>query len=565
MGLKELLLEFNLLFEELLGPNGLGDVELIREFPETTLASNYIQNVQKKFTEYTNVATIPVDEIQKILKYVDGTRQFLRVIQTLNNPQFLIAFVNRISGDSIKDLVAELDKSFKPEKFAEFIKDILKEVDKLVAIGNKITGYINLGRNLVKLMLLLIKVFVILIAAIDFIATAIPAIFTTAGIPVKFSTIKEDILKRKGLQKFIKRLNQINIALGLMSSFVRSLVSGMNNIRGKLNLILVNLESCSRKPDDLIDKLKSSIDNIDSVVEPLQEFLDGIDEASKEENNIFGSYTIKIVQEEVTDEGISLRRRYGIAVGNDGSIAATSTPTFASLDIIIINEVKVQLISQGLVEQPISSLSPEDSLTVIEATKFLGEDEKDLNVNVEFSAPEDVNNDIQEFASNLPGGRALRIRTRKKLIKQNQKITADLKKADPNGKFNKDLIQQKDAENVKLQIDNLEDEKKGLKIKLIAAAAIPGAQLALVPIIKRIKEIDDELVLLRSGRTPMRNRKNEKRAADLINRINGLKKEIARREALPNPTSKGNAFILRTLKNRLIEAEASLQRLTKTQ
>lgn len=499
LGLKELLLQFNLLFEELLGPNGLGDAELIREFPETTLASNYIQNVQKKFTEYANVVTIPVDEIQTILKYVDGTRQFLRVIQTLNNPQFLIAFVNRVGGDSIKDLVAELDKNFKPEKFAEFIKDILREVDKLVAIGNKITGYINLGRNLVKLMLLLIKVFTILIAAIDFITLAIPSIFTTAGVPVKFSNVKQKYLDNEGLQKFIKRLNQISIALGLMSSFVRTLVSGMNNIRGKLNLILINLESCSRKPDDLIDKIQDSIANIDSVVKPLQEFLDGIDAASKAENAVFGAYTIKIVQEEVTDEGISLRRRYGIAVGNDGRIAAQSTPTFASLDLIIINEVKVQLISQGLVQQSISNLSPQDILTVIEATKFLGEAGGDIDINVEFSQPEDVDNDIQEFSDNLPGGRALRIKARKKLIKQNQKITKDLKQADPTGKFNTKLIQQKEAENKRLQVQNLEDEKKGLQIKLAAAAAIPGGQLALAVIIKRIKEIDAELQKLKTG------------------------------------------------------------------
>lgn len=502
LGLKELVQQFNLLFEELTGPNGLGDRELVKEFPETTQLSNYIQNVQVKFQAYTDVRLIPVQEIQDILRYVDGTRQILRAIQALNNPQYLIAIVNRLGGDAISDLTSELDKSINPEKLADFIESMLKEADKLVNIAKKIASYINLGRTLVRVMLLLIKVFVVLIAAIDFVALAIPAIFTTTGTPVKFSTIKEDILKNKGLQKFIKRLNQISLTLGLMASFVNTLVFAMNNIIGKFNLILINLRGCSRQPDDLVNGIENTIRNLEDAKRPLQEFLDGINNANKADKVRFGSYTISIIKEEVTDEGISLRRRYGIAVGNDGKIYAQSTPTFASLDEIIINEVKVQLISKGLVAESLTALSTQDLLTVVDSMKFLGEEGQDIDMNFSISAPEEQDEDLKEFVDNLPGGRALRIRARKKLIRENQKITKELQKTDPNGTYSKKIIKQKDQENIKLQIANLEDEKKGLKIKIIAAAAIPGAQVALIPLIKRVKEIDEEIELLKSGKTP---------------------------------------------------------------
>lgn len=499
VGLRELVLELNAAFDQLTGPNGLGDPELIKSFPETTLATNYLQNAQRKLRRYADVKIIPVDEVQDILKFVDGTRQFLVVIQTLNNPQILLAFANRIGGDIVKEIADKFDGGLKPEKFTNAIEELLKRSQKVVDVANKMRGYINSTKNIVKLLLLLVKVFTLLIAAIDFIAQVIPSIFTTNAEPVRFSTVKQKYLDNEGLQKFIKRLGQINATLGLISTFVSTLVFAMNDIIRKFNVILVNLQSCSRKPDDLINNISSTIKNLEESKAPLEQFLEDINKANKAGNLVFGKYTISIVQEEVTDEGIALRRRYGVATGNDGKIAATSTPTFASLDQIIINEVKIQLVSKGLVEQSLSVLSPQDLLTVLEASKFLGEEANEIDFNVSIAAPDTDNPDLKEFTDNLPGGRALRIKTRRKLIKENQRIAGELKKADPNGKYNSKIIQQKESENIKLQIQNLEDERKGLQIKLVAAAAIPGAQLALIPIIKRIKEIDAELQKLKTG------------------------------------------------------------------
>ncbi len=229
------------------------------------------------------------------------------------------------------------------------------------------------------------------------------------------------------------------------------------------------------------------------------------DQQTKSESQ-FGKYAIKIVTEQVVDEGINLKRRYGIARDTNGYIVVQSTPTFASLDLIIINEVKALLVSKGLVSSNLSSLSSEDQVTILEAARFLGEDEIGLD-NIELSVSDiqtieeqDSELGISMFINNLPGGRALRKRIRDKMINNASKLGSDLKSTDPGGKFSSGLIQQQESQTNKLEIQNLEDSIDGWK-KEVALAASQGVSglVILRDRTQKIKDAEKKIQQLRQG------------------------------------------------------------------
>jgi len=58
---------------------------------------------------------------------------------------------------------------------------------------------------------------------------------------------------------------------------------------------------------------------------------------------IYKGFKLTILTEEVTDEGIMLRRRYGVATNAQGIVKAQTELTYATLDEIIYSELRLQI------------------------------------------------------------------------------------------------------------------------------------------------------------------------------------------------------------------------------
>ena len=251
--------------------------------------------------------------------------------------------------------------------------------------------------------------------------------------------------------------------------------------------------------------VKDTINNLVETANSLQKFVSEYESNKERLNRNFGTYQIKIVDEQINDEGIPLKRRYGIALDSNGVLVVQSTPTFASLDEIIINEVKVLLVSNGFVKSQFSSLGAEDIETMNESLNYVG----DIDINIDDLGLSSLNSGLDDpdnedpdqglglnaFVNNLPGGKALRRRMRKQMIKNNEQFIKDLKKTDPNGKYSNSIIKEKQVENNKLKVEELETEKK----KLIAAIAVSLNPIITAASLKKIKEIDDQIKKLKNG------------------------------------------------------------------
>lgn len=328
----------------------------------------------------------------------------------------------------------------------------------------------------------------------------VPSIFTTLGATLGFTEIQQQTIKNF-IDKLFQRLGQINAVLGLLVAFVENLLIVINNIVNKLRIMLLNLEQCSNVDKELIQDFVNTINNLEETRTELQTFINTYNANKKLIDTRFGNYNIEIVTEQIVDEGINLKRRFGIARGTDGVIAVQSTPTFASLDQIIINEVKVLLVSKGFVKSSLEGMSAEQISAILDAAQFLEEgafDPESLNMSpdltLEISEEDSESLGLQSFVDNLPGGKKLRKKMRQQMIKSNQDLIKDLRSGDPNSKYSQKIIKEKEQETIKLKIEDLQAERDKLK-KLLLVPSPVGYPV----ILKKIAEIDREIIKLKNS------------------------------------------------------------------
>jgi hypothetical protein len=276
-------------------------------------------------------------------------------------------------------------------------------------------------------------------------AIPLALIFSASGLERSI----DDIFQNKVLKfidKVLNVLSEINTLLGLCAAIVAEVSSGIYFIVSIINSMLENLKSCTNVDKQLIDDMETQRDNLLNTANGFESFINNYENNTTENNNTFGKYTIQIVTEEVTDDAIKLRRRYGIAQEVNGTIAAKSQPTYASDDKIIINEVKQQLASLGLASsQNLSSFSLEEASTIEESLRFLMDNTISLNdvENIDFDNGLDPGNNeneneglgINAFVNKLQGGKKLRERMRKMMKKNSDQLQSGLQGSGTNLTF----------------------------------------------------------------------------------------------------------------------------------
>ena len=476
---------------------GLSNPQLQKAFPDISILSNFIQNSIGKFNQFTDVNQIPSAEIQKLLKLIQDVRNICIAIQALNSPAAVINFLDSTFDVGIQDQIAKLQKIINPARLIPLVKAILRTANNINSIARKIIGYIKTAQVIIQLIFLIRNVLLAVDKFLKFLQ--IPSIFTTLGATLGFTEIQQQTIK-SFIDKLFQRLGQINAVLTLMVIFIENILIVINEIIIKLRIILLNMEQCSNIDPELVQETINTINGLEETRNELQEFINTYNTNKKLIDTRFGNYNIEIVTEQIVDEGINLKRRYGIAIGSDNIIAVQSTPTFASLDQIIINEVKVLLVSKGFVRSNLKGMSAEEISTVLDAAQFLEDgtfDPDTLSINpsdnIQISEEDSQELGLQSFVNNLPGGKKLRNRMRKQMIKGNQDLIKDLKSSDPNSTYSQKIIKEKESETTKLKIQDLEAEKNKLKAVLL----IPSP-LGYTVVLSRIAAIDKEINRLKN-------------------------------------------------------------------
>jgi hypothetical protein len=496
--------------------NPFKDPELRAAFPSISIMENYLQNVNKQLYKYTDVRNLKNDDIQKLIKYIDKIREVCIAVQSLDNPVNLISFADTYFGSDIGKDIQKLDKIIDPKRIIPTIKKIVNTAEKLKHTAEQILRYVQIGRTIIFVSTILIKIFKVISAFLS--GMPVPSIFGTISVHVITARANEKM--QYWMDYFLKRLSEINSVLNNIYYVSQDVSIKIGNLIDLTNLVTINLQNCNELntspiagtvppiTGDIIPSLQSLVNDLQNTKNNLDAFVKNYDNNKKKVDNKYGDYTIEIITEQIVDPAINLKRRYGIALDINQIIVVETTPTFASDDRIIIEEVKLLLESKKLVPASKTKLSANEISILNESLNYLDSQDIDqqtsldmldsLNYDMGLDDPENENDEqedslnINAFVSKLKGGKRLRRRMRKQMAKAKLKLAKDLQNSDPQGKFSSGLVKRQKIASLKeaIKAENdliraLKEEIDALKVRL---PLLPGL---IVSIKQKYKQIDD--------------------------------------------------------------------------
>ena len=400
-----------------------------KAYNRLALITMFIPDVTSYLADNSNLTSASDVTVQKVVRQIDNVRNACIKIQSFSLENLGLTLLASLDPN-LQSQIKKLETIIEPSKLIPTLKSILQSTIAIEKFCSMLVSIIRVLQFIIKIATDLVRIFTILVYF--FLGLPIPNMFTTGGITTGFAAAHSKL--SKFIENTLDELKVINDLLASISVLVTTITVELDNIILKLNAILLNLESCNNSPTSLTDDLKTSVVNLQNLSTQLKKFNSNYQDKIKNLDYKIGDYTISIVKEQVSDRSIHLSRRYGIAIDGTGKLAVESTPTFASDDNIIIEEVKMLLSSKGLISPTMSSLSI-DQLSVLQiALSYLEDDE--INQNFDFLTnnslddPENENENtglgLNAFVNKLSGGKKLRKRMRNEMNKANQKLKDSL-------------------------------------------------------------------------------------------------------------------------------------------
>lgn len=394
--------------------------EILAQVPALAGNLNVLTDITKFFSKYTDYRNISNEDLVKLQNKIELLRAVCVTIQNLNF-QSALALAGNFLNTDVRSQVQKISQLIDPKQILKLLNQISKAVQSFIRIARKIQGIVLQAQFVIKVAILLVKVFKFVSAF--FKALPLASIFTTSGIQTALSEANQTAKEASG--GLIKVLQQINALLQVVTSFVRYLLANANELLVRLNALILQLEACDAvKDSDVVAELKKTRDDLEALRNDLEQYIINVDSKKNTEETDFGQYSIRIVREELTDNGIRNPRRRGIALDQRGNIAVSSDLTFATNNAVIIEEVKIKLITAGLVLPTLATLDGSDLAIVSESIDFLDNNDilqNDLNLDSfeGLDSPDNQNEDeglgLNAFINNLPGGKRLRKRVKSSL------------------------------------------------------------------------------------------------------------------------------------------------------
>lgn len=408
------------------------DRDLLRQVPGLASNINVLDDLVKSINKYADYREISNEDLVKLQKQINTLRSICVVIQNLNF-QSTIALAGNFLNTDIRSQVQKLSQFMDPTQIMKVLKQINNSIRAFIAMANKIQGIIAQAQFIIKIAILFVKVFKFIQAF--FIALPLPNLFTTSGVQTALTSANEAAKDTsKGLVNLLK---QVNALLSVVLSFVRYILANANELQLRLQNLLTNLEACAAvKDSDVVAQLRQTSAELAALQITLGAYVDQYDNKTNSETTQFGTYEIRVIQEEVVESTVQNRRRRGIALDVNGAIVLQSDLTFATNNAVIIGEVKLKLVAAGLVLPSLATLDNSDLAVISESIDFLDNNDvlsSDLNLETTLSQDTPDNTDenvglgLNAFINNLRGGKKLRKRVRASLDNASANLGSQIK------------------------------------------------------------------------------------------------------------------------------------------
>lgn len=406
------------------------DAVLLQEIPKLGSNLNFVNDFLGNVNKYSDYRQISTPELLALQNKIGQLRSICENIQNLDF-RSVANLVGNFVGVDIRSQIQRLSEFVDITKIIPTLKEINNGIRSFIKMANQVQKVIQTGQFIIKLAILFYKVFKFVF--LFFKSIPIPLIFGTSGTQI---TLQEVAQKAKDEGDGVVRvLKSINALLGVATGFIRYLLVNANELLRRLDTLLVNLQACDAfKDSDILNELLQTRSSLNGLLDELAIYVINFDSKTDPDTALFGTYQIRIIDEEVVDLSVENKRRRGVALDQYGAIVTQSDLTFATNPQVIIGEVKQKLVSLGLVRPDLGSLDGDALSTVSESLDYLDNNDilqDDLNISTtSIDSPDNVDESkglgLNAFVNNLKGGKRLRKRTRNALAKSRAELRNQL-------------------------------------------------------------------------------------------------------------------------------------------
>ena len=406
------------------------DRALLAQVPGLSSNLNLLDDFIGRANQYTDYRNIPNTDLQKIQNKIAVLRSICITVQSLDIGS-ATAIVGNFIGTDIRSQIQKLSKYVDPTKLIPTLRSINASIQSFIRMAQRAQAILKTAQFIVKILVLLVKVFNFLIRF--FKKLPLPNIYTTSGVQTTLTSTTESA--KDQVDSVTMALKEINALLEVLLGFIRYVLANTNELLIRLQAILAALEGCdATKDSDVVTELTKTATQLSTLKDQLEAYIIAYDSKSNPDTARFGQYDIRVVDEQVTDTTIVNKRRRGIALDVNNAIVAQSDLTFATNTTVIIEEVKLKLVSTGLVQSSLGTLTAEQASIIASSLDFLDNNDivlDDLSApDVELDPPDNEDENIglglNAFVNKLKGGRRLRRRTRKALAQASAQLATQL-------------------------------------------------------------------------------------------------------------------------------------------
>jgi hypothetical protein len=406
--------------------------DLIFLVPKLRSSNGFLGDYIAKIDSTYSLESIPNEDIRLLLDKLKQVRSILSLIVGINTAGDALRAIQSTTGLKIDQQVQKIQKFLNVSNLIPLIKGLLQLVKNITNGCKEILKGIKLITTITNIAAAIMRVLKIVVKLFD--TLFLPLIFGTYGVISTLDNVKSKVQVQ--IERIIKVIEEIQKLIQIVGGIINSILFKLQNISVQLQILQTNLESCNSTDNSpLIDEIKNARNEIISNINELDTY-SSLFESAKNNNNesTYGSFILKIQEEELVDKGKTLKRRRGIALDNVGVLIEQTDLTFATDTRVIFEELKLKLQRKGVdtiygggtgypeIDALLKETQGDQDPLSQEETDQLDSDQLEIK------------NDLDDALNSIKGMDKLRKKVRKKVQASKQALAEGLKegKINPN-------------------------------------------------------------------------------------------------------------------------------------
>ena len=300
-----------------------------------------------------NITQLPSGQLNDVFSTINKLYSILVAVSSLQSAQSIVALF-----PNLQQQINKVQQVINPTRILPTLRGFLNSLKTIQQICNNILKIVNMIRTIAKILVVVRQAISIAISIFESnpLPTSIPGQFQpggpTLGAISSLESAKNSLIEKE--TELGKILTEIITLTSIMIIFITDIVSQVQQMIIEVQKLIITLEQCGvlQGNDDsgLINDFNNTIKSLQETINELKGFTDAYAAVPQDPNLFrFAGYVIKIVDEELVDEGIKNKRRRAIAFDNKGIMVEQGELTFASDKRVLVEELKLKLLKEGLI------------------------------------------------------------------------------------------------------------------------------------------------------------------------------------------------------------------------